>query len=166
MDMIMKEQFQVTFKKVNDAFGEIFKAIYGGGKAFLRLDNPQDLLTSGIEIYAQPPGKTVHNNLLFSGGEKSLLALCVLFAILKVKPIPLVILDEVEAALDPANVLRFAKYLSNYIDQSQFLVVTHRPGTMEQANTLYGVTMQQQGVSSLLRVNLVDALHFSKEIES
>ena len=166
MDMIMKEQFQVTFKKVNDAFGEIFKAIYGGGKAFLRLDNPQDLLTSGIEIYAQPPGKTVHNNLLFSGGEKSLLALCVLFAILKVKPIPLVILDEVEAALDPANVLRFAKYLSNYIDQSQFLVVTHRPGTMEKANTLYGVTMQQQGVSSLLRVNLVDALHFSKEIES
>lgn len=163
MDGVMKEQFQTTFDQVNEAFGETFSAIYGGGKAYLRMDHPEDVLGTGIEIYAQPPGKTVHNNLLFSGGEKSLIALSVLFAILKVKPIPLVILDEVEAALDPANVSRFAKYLGNYVDQSQFLVVTHRAGTMERAQTLYGVTMQQQGVSSLLKVNLVDAMEFGKE---
>ncbi|MBW9211830.1 MULTISPECIES: AAA family ATPase [Terrabacteria group] len=163
MDDVMKSQFQETFEQVNEAFGETFSAIYGGGKAFLRLQDPNDLLGTGIEIFAQPPGKTVHNNMLFSGGEKSLIALSVLFAILKVKPIPLVILDEVEAALDPANVSRFAQYLTHYVDKSQFLVVTHRPGTMEKADILYGVTMQAQGVSSLLKVNLVDAMHFSDD---
>ncbi|MFZ7034577.1 AAA family ATPase [Bulleidia extructa] len=163
MDEVMKKQFEETFIQVNEAFGETFSAIYGGGKAFLRLQDPDDLLGTGIEIFAQPPGKTVHNNLLFSGGEKSLIALSVLFAILKVKPIPLVILDEVEAALDPANVSRFAQYLTHYVEKSQFLVVTHRPGTMEKADVLYGVTMQQQGVSSLLKVNLVEAIHYGAD---
>ena len=160
---LMKKQFEETFIQVNEAFGETFSVIYGGGKAFLRLQDPDDLLGTGIEIFAQPPGKTVHNNLLFSGGEKSLIALSVLFAILKVKPIPLVILDEVEAALDPANVSRFAQYLTHYVEKSQFLVVTHRPGTMEKADVLYGVTMQQQGVSSLLKVNLVEAIHYGAD---
>ena len=112
---------------------------------------------------AQPPGKAVQNNMLFSGGEKSLIALCVLFAILKVKPVPLVMLDEVEAALDPSNVERFAQYLHNYTNRTQFIVVTHRPGTMENCNVLYGVTMQNQGVSPMLKVELRDAVSMADQ---
>ncbi|MBQ1467041.1 MAG: AAA family ATPase, partial [Solobacterium sp.] len=116
---------------------------------------------------AQPPGKSVQNNMLFSGGEKSLIALCVLFAILKVKPVPMVILDEVEAALDQSNVERFAQYLHRYTDRTQFIVVTHRPGTMENADVLYGVTMQHQGVSQMLKVEIRDALNYAdKETEA
>ena len=119
------------------------------------------ILNTGIDIDAQPPGKAVQNNMLFSGGEKSLIALCVLFAILKIKPVPMVILDEVEAALDPGNVERFAQYLHHYTHQTQFIVVTHRPGTMENADVLYGVTMQNQGVSQMLKVTLHDALNMA-----
>ncbi len=158
MDTVMKRQFKEMFDKINVAFDEIFRNLYGGGRANLILQDPTDILNTGIEIDAQPPGKSVQNNMLFSGGEKSLIALCVLFAILKVKPVPLVILDEVEAALDPSNVERFAQYLHQFTDQTQFIVVTHRVGTMEKADVLYGVTMQHQGVSQMLKVTLKDAI--------
>ena len=150
------------FDQINREFNDIFRSLYGGGKARLILEDPTDILNTGIDIDAQPPGKAVQNNMLFSGGEKSLIALCVLFAILKVKPVPLVILDEVEAALDQGNVERFAQYLHNYTDRTQFLVVTHRPGTMENADVLYGVTMQKQGVSQMLKVELRDAMSMAE----
>lgn len=158
MDTVMKKQFRETFDAINTQFDDIFRSLYGGGKAKLILCDPDDILNCGIDIDAQPPGKAVTNNMLFSGGEKSLIALCVLFAILKVKPVPLVILDEVEAALDPGNVERFAQFLHRYTDQTQFIVVTHRVGTMEKADILYGVTMQKQGVSQMLKVELKDAV--------
>lgn len=158
MDTVMKRQFKETFDAINKEFNNTFRSLYGGGKARLILLDPDDLLNTGIDIDAQPPGKAVQNNMLFSGGEKSLIALCVLFAILKVKPVPLVILDEVEAALDPGNVERFAQYLHVYTNQTQFIVVTHRPGTMENADVLYGVTMQHQGVSQMLKVELREAM--------
>lgn len=163
MDTVMKKQFKEMFDQINEAFNDIFRSLYGGGKARLVLQDPSDLLNTGIDIDAQPPGKAVQNNMLFSGGEKSLIALCVLFAILKVKPVPLVILDEVEAALDPGNVERFAQFLHNYTDRTQFLVVTHRVGTMEKADVLYGVTMQKQGVSQMLKVELKDAINMADE---
>lgn len=158
MDRVMVTQFKTMFDQINHEFNDIFRSLYGGGKARLILEDPTDILNTGIDIDAQPPGKAVQNNMLFSGGEKSLIALCVLFAILKVKPVPLVILDEVEAALDQGNVERFAQYLHNYTDRTQFLVVTHRPGTMENTDVLYGVTMQKQGVSQMLKVELRDAI--------
>ena len=158
MDRVMVKQFKEMFDRINGSFNDIFRSLYGGGKARLILEDPSDILNTGIDIDAQPPGKAVQNNMLFSGGEKSLIALCVLFAILKVKPVPLVILDEIEAALDQGNVERFAQYLHQYTDQTQFLVVTHRPGTMENCDTLYGVTMQHQGVSQMLKVELKDAV--------
>ena len=158
MDTVMKKQFKEMFDQINFEFNEIFRNIFGGGKASLSLVDPDDILNSGIDIGAQPPGKNVQNIMLFSGGEKSLIALCVLFAILKVKAVPMVILDEVEAALDPANVERFAQYLHKYTDRTQFIVVTHRPGTMRNANVLYGVTMQHQGVSQMLKVELREAM--------
>ena len=158
MDSVMKKQFREMFDKINVEFNDIFRSLYGGGKARLVLQDSSDLLNTGIDIDAQPPGKAVQNNLLFSGGEKSLIALCVLFAILKVKPVPLVILDEVEAALDPGNVERFAQYLHVFTNQTQFIVVTHRTGTMQSADVLYGVTMQQQGVSQMLKVELHEAM--------
>ena len=162
MDRVMTTQFKSMFDQINHEFNDIFRNLYGGGKARLILEDPTDILNTGIDIDAQPPGKAVQNNMLFSGGEKSLIALCVLFAILKVKPVPLVILDEVEAALDQGNVERFAQYLHNYTDRTQFLVVTHRPGTMENADVLYGVTMQKQGVSQMLRVELRDAMSMAE----
>ncbi len=160
MDKVMIHQFKDMFDRINKEFNQIFVSLYGGGRARLILEDPNDILNSGIDVEAQPPGKNVQNNLLFSGGEKSLIALCVLFAILKVKPVPLVILDEVEAALDPSNVERFAQYLRRYTDRTQFIVVTHRSGTMQNADVLYGVTMQQQGVSQMIRVKLRDALAY------
>jgi chromosome segregation protein len=163
MDTTMKRQFKDMFDKINAEFNDIFRALYGGGKAQLVLEDPTDLLNTGIDIDAQPPGKAVQNNMLFSGGEKSLIALCVLFAILKVKEVPLVLLDEVEAALDPSNVERFAQYLHNFTDRTQFIVATHRVGTMENADVLYGVTMQKQGVSQMLKVELKDAIKLSEQ---
>ena len=166
MDTVMKRRFREMFDKINVEFNDIFRSLYGGGKARLVLQDPSDLLNTGIDIDAQPPGKAVQNNLLFSGGEKSLIALCVLFAILKVKPVPLVILDEVEAALDPSNVERFAQYLHVFTEQTQFIVVTHRTGTMMSADVLYGVTMQQQGVSQMLKVELHEAMDLADPQEA
>ncbi len=163
MDEIMIKQFKEMFDKINAELDGVFKSLFGGGKAKLFMVDPNDILNTGIDIDVQPPGKNVQNIRLFSGGEKSLIAICVLFSILKARVIPLCIFDEVEAALDQANVERFAKYLAQFRDDSQFIVVTHRPGTMEQCDCLYGVTMQQNGVSSLLKVKLQDALNMVEE---
>ena len=165
MDDVMKRQFKEMFDKINAELNDTFRALFGGGKARLILEDPNDLLNTGIDIDVQPPGKQVQNIRLFSGGEKSLIAICVLFSILKVRPVPLCIFDEVEAALDQGNVERFARYLKNFSEQTQFIVVTHRPGTMEQCDVLYGVTMQKQGVSQMLKVQLTDAIDLAEESE-
>ncbi len=165
MDEVMKRQFKEMFDKINAELNDTFRALFGGGKAKLILENPEDVLNTGIDIDVQPPGKQVQNIRLFSGGEKSLIAICVLFSILKVRPVPLCIFDEVEAALDQGNVERFARYLKNFSEKTQFIVVTHRPGTMEQCDVLYGVTMQKQGVSQMLKVQLTDAIDLADERE-
>lgn len=165
MDKTMISQFTEMFNKINAELDGVFKAMFGGGRASLSMVDPDDVLNTGIDIDVQPPGKMVKNIQTFSGGEKALIAISVLFAILKARTMPLCIFDEVEAALDQANVERFARYLSDYRGQSQFIAVTHRPGTMEQCDTLYGVTMQKDGVSKVLKVQLKDAVHIAKEEE-
>ena len=163
MDKTMISQFTEMFNKINAELDGVFKTMFGGGRASLSMVDPEDVLNTGIDIDVQPPGKMVKNIQTFSGGEKALIAISVLFAILKARTMPLCIFDEVEAALDQANVERFARYLSHYRGQSQFIAVTHRPGTMEQCDTLYGVTMQKDGVSKVLKVQLKDAVHIAKE---
>lgn len=165
MDQTMISQFTDMFNKINAELDGVFKAMFGGGRASLSMVDPDDVLNTGIDIDVQPPGKMVKNIQTFSGGEKALIVISVLFAILKARTMPLCIFDEVEAALDQANVERFARYLSHYRGQSQFIAVTHRPGTMEQCDTLYGVTMQKDGVSKVLKVQLKDAVHIAKEEE-
>lgn len=165
MNRIMKIQFKEMFDKINAELGDTFKALFGGGKAKLVLEDPDDILNTGIDIDVQPPGKSVKSIRLFSGGEKTLIAISVLFTILKVRPVPLIIFDEVEAALDQANVERFAKYVKSFEEDSQFIIITHRPGTMEQCDVLYGVTMQHKGVSQMLKVKLVDAIEMAEKSE-
>lgn len=168
MDQVMIKQFKEMFDKINAELNDVFRTLFGGGRASLVLVDPNDILNTGIDIDVQPPGKNVQNIKLFSGGEKSLIAICVLFAILKARTMPLCIFDEVEAALDQANVERFAKYISHFRGESQFIVVTHRPGTMAQCDALYGVTMKQNGVSSLLKVQLQEAMQYvdKKEVSA
>ena len=156
MEDLMKEHFGEQFTEINKAFSEVFTELFGGGKGRLYLSDPDNLLTSGIEIEVQLPGKGLQNINLYSGGEKSFIAIALLFAILKVKPTPFCILDEIDAALDDVNVSRFATYLKNYIDRTQFIVITHRRGTMEAASILYGVTMQESGISKLLSLKIDD----------
>ena len=156
MEELMKEHFGDQFNEIGKAFSEVFTELFGGGRGKLYLSDPDNLLTSGIEIEVQLPGKGMQNISLYSGGEKSFIAIALLFAILKVKPTPFCILDEIDAALDDVNVSRFATYLKNYIDQTQFIVITHRRGTMEAASVLYGVTMQESGVSKLLSLQIDD----------
>ncbi len=162
MDQTMISQFKEMFDKINSCLDEVFKAMFGGGKARLVLVDPNDLLNTGVDVDVTPPGKSVKNLSTFSGGEKALIAISVLFAILKARTVPLCIFDEAEAALDQANVERFARYLKEHRDQSQFITVTHRPGTMEQCDTLYGITMQKDGVSQVLKVQLTDAAEMSR----
>lgn len=156
MEELMEEHFEKQFKEINESFSIVFKELFGGGKGELSLSDPKNVLESGIEIVAQLPGKGAQNINLYSGGEKSFIAIALLFAILCVKPAPFCILDEIDAALDDVNVSRFATYLKNYIEQTQFIVITHRRGTMEAANILYGVTMQEKGVSKLLSLHIDD----------
>lgn len=156
MDAVMIQRFDETFHKINEEFNIVFRTLLGGGKAMLKYSDPDNILETGIDIDVQPPGKSVQNISLFSGGEKALIAISCLFAILKVRPVPMCILDEVEAALDQANVERFAKYLKEFAGKTQFIVVTHRPGTMEQCDILYGATMQQKGVTKLISVKFED----------
>lgn len=161
MDETMKTQFMDMFNKINDNLDGIFQAMFGGGHASLSLSDPENILESGVEVNVQPPGKTVKSMQTFSGGEKALIAISILFAILKARTVPLCIFDEVEAALDQANVERFARYIARFKDSSQFIVVTHRPGTMEQCDALYGITMKKDGVSQVLKVLLKDAMEMS-----
>jgi chromosome segregation protein len=154
MDEEMKNRFEETFTAIRSHFEVIFRELFGGGRADLVLTQPDDLLLTGVDILAQPPGKKLQQLGLLSGGERALTAIALLFAILKVRPVPFCILDEVEAALDDANVNRFAKFLRAFSKETQFIVVTHRKGTMEEADVLYGVTMQESGVSKLVSVRL------------
>lgn len=154
MDEEMKKRFAETFNGIRSHFEFVFRALFGGGRADLHLTNPDDLLSTGIEIVAQPPGKKLQNLGLLSGGERALTAIALLFSILKVRPVPFCILDEVEAALDEANVQRYSQYLKRFSQETQFIVITHRKGTMEGADVLYGVTMQESGVSKLVSVKL------------
>ena len=155
----MREIFADSFRAINENFGRVFAELFGGGEASLMLEDESDVLSSGIGIRVAPPGKVIKNLEALSGGEQALVAISIYFAILAVNPAPFCILDEIEAALDDANVVRFAQYLRRVSDKTQFIVITHRRGTMEAANVLYGVTMQEDGVSKLLKLDLeqVDA---------
>lgn len=156
MDGEVSQRFKTTFDAIASQFNAIFGRMFGGGKAELRLTDPENLLTTGIDIMAQPPGKKFQQMSLLSGGEKALTAITLLFSILAVRPVPFAILDETEAALDDANVTRFAQYLHTFENDTQFIVITHRKGTMVNADMLYGITMQESGISKLVAVNLAD----------
>lgn len=154
MTTIMKEQFKEQFQIINRNFNEVFQELFGGGKAELVLTDEENILECGIDIQVQPTGKKLQNMMLLSGGEKALTAIALLFAILKINPAPFCVLDEIEAALDDVNVFRFADYLKHFTSNTQFLVITHRKGTMEAADTVYGITMEENGISKLLSMKL------------
>ena len=156
LDETMKEKFINTFNKVNTEFNKVFKKLFKGGNGELILTDPNDLLNTGVDIIASPPGKTLKNINLLSGGEKTLTAIALLFSILNIRYVPFCLLDEVEAALDEANVDMFGDYISEYKDKTEFIIITHKKRTMEYANTLYGITMQESGVSKLVSVKLDD----------
>ena len=157
LDAQVKKDFDDTIRKVNETLPEVFKYLLGGGTCNIEYTNPENILTSGIDVIVAPYGKKVTRLSLLSGGEKSLVALSILFSILKIKNFPLVILDEAESALDPANVERFANMISKVSELTQFIIVTHRPGTMEKCDILFGATMQQKGVTSIFQVELSQA---------
>ena len=154
MTEVMKEQFKTQFEIINKNFGEVFRELFGGGKAELTLADEENILECGIDITVQPPGKKLQNMMLLSGGEKAFTAIALLFAILKINPAPFCVLDEIEAALDDVNVFRYAEYLKKFSKDTQFLVITHRKGTMEAADTVYGITMEENGISKLLSMKL------------
>ncbi len=159
IDHLLKEmetQFTEEFNKLGVYFEECFKRLFGGGSATLKLSDPSSPLTCDIEISAQPPGKRLQLLSLLSGGERALTAIAILFAMLKIKPTPFCVLDEIEAALDDANIGHFSNFLSEFSKTTQFIVVTHRKGTMESCDALYGVAMQEKGVSTMVSVNLED----------
>lgn len=153
---IMKKQFMEEFQRINRNFNEVFRELFDGGRAEVVLEDPEDILECGIEIIAQPPGKKLQNMMLLSGGERAMTAIALLFAILKLRPAPFCILDEIEASLDDANVYKFAEYIKKLADTTQFIVITHRKGTMEASDALYGITMQEHGVSSVVSLKLGD----------
>ncbi|MDW7669778.1 MAG: chromosome segregation protein SMC, partial [Bacillota bacterium] len=152
----MHEIFITEYEKINEVFKDVFIDLFSGGDAEIILSDMENPLTCDIEIYAQPPGKNLNKISLLSGGEKALTAISLLFAILKVKPTPFCILDEIEAALDDANVYRFANYLKKFSKRTQFLIITHRKGTMEFVDTIYGTTMEEEGVTKIISMNLSD----------
>ncbi len=156
LDSAMRKQFKEKFSQITKEFDKVFKELFGGGTGTLELMEDQDILDAGVKIIAQPPGKKLQNMMQLSGGEKALTAIALLFAIQNLKPSPFCLLDEIEAALDESNVGRFAKYLHKLTKHTQFIVITHRRGTMERADRLYGITMQEKGVSTLVSVNLID----------
>ena len=156
MDNIMQDKFITTFEQIRKEFKKVFVSMFGGGEAELILTDPNNILETGIEIQAVPSGKNLKSISLLSGGEKTFTAISLLFAILNVRPVPFCILDEVEAALDDANVEAFGNYLYKYKDKTQFILITHKKKTMEFADILYGITMQESGVSKLVSVRLED----------
>jgi chromosome segregation protein len=153
----MREIFVREFKIINEKFVKIFKELFGGGHASIILEDENDVLGCGIEIQVQPPGKSLKTITLLSGGEKAFVAIAIYFAILSVRPPPFVVMDEIEAALDDANIMRFAEHMRRISKNSQTIVISHRRGTMEEADVLYGVTMQELGVSSILKIDLDEA---------
>ena len=156
LDTGMRRQFEEKFQEIRKEFDRVFKELFGGGHGTLSLQEEEDILEAGIQIIAQPPGKKLQNMMQLSGGEKALTAISLLFAIQNLKPSPFCLLDEIEAALDDSNVDRFAKYLHKLTKDTQFIVITHRRGTMNAADRLYGITMQEKGVSTLVSVNLIE----------
>ena len=156
LDTAMRKQFKEKFALISHEFDKVFKELFGGGKGTLELMEDEDILEAGVRIIAQPPGKKLQNMMQLSGGEKALTAIALLFAIQNLKPSPFCLLDEIEAALDESNVARYAKYLHKLTKHTQFIVITHRRGTMERADRLYGITMQEKGVSTLVSVNLIE----------
>ncbi len=154
----MTARFEDAFNTINTNFGLVFKELFGGGSARLQLVESENSLEAGVDIIAEPPGKKLSNITLLSGGEKSLTAIAILFGILRMRPMPFCLLDEIEAALDEANVARFAKYLQKYSSETQFIVITHKKPTMEHADALYGVTMEEKGVSKIVSVKLTEAI--------
>ena len=153
----MKQIFTVSFNEINSRFHRTFQELFGGGSANLFLSDETDILGSGIELDVQPPGKVIKNLSALSGGEKALVAIAIYMAILEVNPSPFCILDEIDSALDEANVVRFAQYLKRMVSETQIIAITHRRGTMEAAEVLYGVTMQEDGVSKVLRLGVEEA---------
>ena len=158
MEAKMTKQFLYNFNRINESFNQVFSELFNGGNANLILEDKEDILNCGIEIQAQPPGKKLQNLSLLSGGEKSLTAVALLFAILQIKPSPFCVLDEIDAALDEANINRYTNYLNSFSNETQFIMITHRKGTMEMADVLYGVTMEEEGVSKMISVKLTDNL--------
>ena len=156
LDAAMRKQFQEQFARISQEFDQVFKELFGGGKGTLELMEDEDILEAGIRIIAQPPGKKLQNMMQLSGGEKALTAIALLFAIQNLKPSPFCLLDEIEAALDDNNVVRFARYLHKLTKNTQFIVITHRRGTMTAADRLYGITMQEKGISTLVSVSLLE----------
>ena len=150
----MTQIFSEKFKTINEAFEEVFKELFNGGSAKLTLTDPENVLESGVEIFVAPPGKIIKHLSSLSGGEQSLTAIALYFALLKIRPAPFCLLDEIESALDDVNVIRYANYLRNLTKKTQFLVITHRRGTMEAADRLYGVTMREKGVSRIITINV------------
>ncbi len=164
----METIFATQFKLISETFSQTFLELFGGGKATLELEDPEDILNCGIDIKAQPPGKALKTITLLSGGERAFVAIALYFAILKVRPTPFCVMDEIEAALDDTNVVRYANYMRSMSDKTQFIVITHRRGTMEEADVLYGVTMQEKGVSRVLTINLNDVekeLHLERFVQ-
>ena len=149
--------FAEKFKEIDESFRSTFTELFGGGRASLELEDENDILNCGIEIKVQPPGKSLKTLTLLSGGEKAFVAIALYFAILKTRPTPFVIMDEIESALDEVNNARFAEYLRNFTDKTQFLIITHRRRTMEEADVLYGVTMQEKGISQIINIDLNEA---------
>ena len=156
LDEAMRKQFREQFDLISVEFDHVFKELFGGGKGTLELMEDEDILEAGIRIIAQPPGKKLQNMMQLSGGEKALTAIALLFAIQNLKPSPFCLLDEIEAALDDSNVVRFAKYLHKLTKNTQFIVITHRRGTMTAADRLYGITMQEKGISTMVSVSLLE----------
>ena len=154
----MEEIFTREITEIDKAFRQIFSELFGGGKASVSLEDENDVLNCGIDIRIQPPGKAVSNISLLSGGEKAFVAIALYFAIMRVRPTPFCVMDEIESALDEENVARFAAYLRRMSDKTQFIAITHRRGTMEEADQLYGVTMQEKGVSTVLTMDMAEAL--------
>ena len=156
LDNAMRNQFSEKFEEIAKEFDKVFKELFGGGTGTVRLEENEDILEAGIRVIAQPPGKKLQNMMQLSGGEKALTAIALLFAIQNLKPSPFCLLDEIEAALDESNVGRFAGYLNKLTEHTQFIVITHRRGTMEKADRLYGITMQEKGISTLVSVKLIE----------
>ena len=156
LNAAMREQFTEKFAQIREMFTTVFRDLFEGGTADLELMDDENMLECGIRIVAQPPGKKLQNIMLLSGGERALTAIALLFAIQKLKPSPFCLLDEIEAALDDANIVRFSRYLKKLSADTQFIVITHRRGTMNAAEALYGITMQEKGVSTLISVDLID----------